>query len=163
MLCDKCKQNNATVHITRIINGVMQEEHLCTQCAAASGQILGATQPIGWQHLLGGFTQPVQDKRCSQCGLSYSDFSRSGKMGCPQCYREFTNQVPELLHRIHGATRHVGKVPARGREEVIVDRKIKTMKEELAQLVAAEKFEEAAKLRDEIKNLEQDHSQQAGA
>jgi len=154
MLCDRCKQNNATVHITRIINGVMREEHLCAQCANAEGKVFHGTPSIGWQHLFGGFAQPSQDKYCPQCGMSYRDFRQKGKMGCPQCYREFAAQVPALLQGIHGSNSHVGKIPARGQKALLNDRKIVGMKEQLSVLVADEKFEEAAKLRDEIKAFE---------
>ncbi len=154
MLCDRCKQNNATVHITRIFNGMMREEHLCAQCATAEGKVFHGTPSIGWQHLFGGFTQPSQDKCCSECGMSYRDFRQKGKMGCPQCYREFAAQVPALLQGIHGCSNHIGKIPARGQKALLADRELSNMKKKLADLVDQEKFEEAAKLRDEIKAAE---------
>ncbi len=156
MLCDKCKKNNATVHITRIVNGVMQEEHLCSQCAGTAGQIF-APQPIGWQNLFGGFQnmpEPEQT-RCPQCGMTYRDFRQKGKMGCPQCYRAFSGQVPKLLESIHGSSHHRGKIPVAGGGKTSMVGQLAAKKQQLEALVAQEKFEEAAVLRDEIKALEE--------
>lgn len=161
MLCDRCKKNNATVHITKINNGVMNEEHLCPACAQASGQLFNAKPEIGWQNLFGGFAQPVQTQRCSVCGRSYADFAKSGKMGCPQCYREFALQLPPLLQRIQGGLQHRGKAPlgslqqqAEAAIEGDANQEIARLKKELSQLVAEERFEEAAQLRDKIKAAE---------
>lgn len=157
MLCDKCKKNNATVHITRIINGVMEEQHLCAQCAGTAGEIFSSPETIGWQNLFSGFykMQEPDPSRCPQCGLTYGEFRENGKMGCPQCYREFSEQMPKLLEGIHGSCHHRGKIPVSSGGKSNTVGKLAAMKQQLEQLVSTEKFEEAAVLRDQIKALEE--------
>ncbi len=92
--------------------------------------------------------------QCPRCGLAYSGFKETGRLGCAECYGAFQFQLRPLLRRIHGDTRHRGKVPARGGEGVARSRQIQRLHDELQRAVEREEFEHAASIRDEIRRLE---------
>ena len=97
----------------------------------------------------------VNEPACPHCGMTYSEFNRLGYFGCPDCYAAFAKEIKPLLQRIHGATKHIGKVPNRGSGVFRTVHHIKRLRQHLQQLVRDEKFEEAASVRDEIRALEQ--------
>ena len=162
MLCDICGKNEATVHFTEIVNDQMTKLHLCEECAKRKGEEM--EEHFGLADLLAGLADlgtPVEvakDKKlkCPSCGLTYSDFKKIGKVGCDQCYDTFKVYLVPLLKRIHGSDVHVGKVP---RKKVKASRgkkvDIEELKKKLKHAVELEEFEEAARLRDEIKKHEQ--------
>lgn len=168
MLCDECQKEPACVHITKIINQQKIEKHLCEQCARKSGEIIG--KGISnifnskfsvhdflkemFDYTLPDNAQQVQEPVCSECGLSYSEFSRSGKFGCSGCYQAFEGQLEPLIKRIHGTAVHTGKVPKRCGRRFGVEQQIKRLRHELELCVRREEYEQAAKLRDEIRVLE---------
>ena len=94
--------------------------------------------------------------KCPHCGLTYADFRKSGRLGCAQCYYTFKDSLSSLLKRVHGSSEHVGKVPALAGKEVAVSRTLKELREKLHRSIQKEEFEEAAKLRDRIRELEKD-------
>lgn len=162
MLCDICGKNEATVHFTEIVNDQITKLHLCEECAKHKGEEM--EEHFGLADLLAGLAdlgtpvETVKDKKlkCPSCGLAYSDFKKIGKVGCGQCYDTFKAHLVPLLKRIHGSELHIGKAPrkkgkpARRRK---VD--IEGLKRKLKHVVELEEFEEAARLRDEIKKHEQ--------
>lgn len=160
MLCQKCNQYPATTHIHTYINGVESEVNLCAKCAAESGY--AGFSGLGFGDLLGSLfgeslsSQPpaADTPRCKCCGASFSDIAESGRMGCGNCYPTFIDQLMPSLQRIHGKTRHVGKVPPTAPPEVRAASRLQKLKAELARTVEAEEFEKAAALRDEIRQLE---------
>jgi protein arginine kinase activator len=87
--------------------------------------------------------------QCPRCGLLYSGFRETGRLGCAECYTAFQFQLRPLLRRIHGDTRHRGKRPFGEGEGATRFRQIQRMHER-------EEFERAATLRDEIRRLEED-------
>ena len=91
-----------------------------------------------------------QEKKCSNCGLTYADFVRTGKLGCSQCYEAFHNQIKPLLNRLHGHFKHMGKIPASIRIQADRIQKIEEIKNRLKQAVLKEEYEKAAELRDQI-------------
>lgn len=165
MLCDKCKKNVATTHIKTSINGVIESHHLCSQCAKQSSYV---QSPLGLNHLLGSFfgdavkaaPQSNKRKRCSGCGLCFDDIAESGIVGCDKCYDTFFEQLLPSLQRMHGKAYHAGKVPERVRIEAPVadtaEDKIAELKAQLSDAISKEDFEQAAKLRDEIKALKEE-------
>ena len=156
MLCEKCGKNHATTHIKTVVNGIVREYNLCSSCAAQNGY---ATNSITGMlaSMLGDMQSPKlqNQKTCSVCGATFSDIAHSGKMGCGECYNTFKEEILPYLKRVHGATHHTGKIP--NRAPLIVKSKEKTVEElrqELTRMVAEEKYEQAAKLRDKIKEME---------
>ncbi|HZK01454.1 MAG TPA: UvrB/UvrC motif-containing protein, partial [Anaerovoracaceae bacterium] len=92
---------------------------------------------------------------CPQCGSTYNDFKRSGKLGCSVCYSTFNNMLAPLIKRIQGNNVHAGKIPKKSGSLIKLRKEIKSLKDQLQQLVETEEFEEAARVRDEIKELEE--------
>ena len=94
-------------------------------------------------------------KCCPCCGAAFSDIAETGKVGCSECYKTFYTELLPYLKRIHGGVRHTGKVP--GTKQLVIKEEtgsVSELKAKLASLVAAEKYEEAAVVRDEIKKME---------
>jgi len=159
MLCCICKEKPATVHYTQIAGDKTQKLDLCESCAKSKG----ATDPTGFAFadlLLGlGASQEVEqavggsDVKCPHCGFSHADFKKSGRLGCPDCYQTFAEGLEGLLKTMHKGTRHVGKVPAALRQTREASDRIKVLQKKLAKAIEEENFEQAAILRDELKQL----------
>jgi protein arginine kinase activator len=162
MLCELCKQTQATVHLTEIVNDQMTELHLCESCANQKGSQVESH--FGLSDLLSGLVdygkQPdpeagVVAKSCVNCGLTYDDFRKVGRLGCSECYSTFKRSLSSLLKRIHGAPVHVGKSPTRLVKPVKAKAELMELKRKLEHAIEHEAFEEAAGLRDQIRRLEQ--------
>lgn len=182
MKCQNCGENEANFRYTEIINGVKKEIALCDECRKKLGiQGLDFNIPINFSSFLGDFlneydnselfpmlTKPKQLK-CETCGMTYEQFMRDGKFGCSDCYNIFDSKIEPLLKRVHGETKYLGrkgkvsKTPVlknEEKQEEVKDEKtekentLADMKKELKKLIKEEKYEEAAILRDKIKDLE---------
>jgi len=172
MLCQICGKNPATVHFTEIHDNRMSEIHVCERCAEEKGMQSPATQhKFEIADLLAGMvdamTQTEEERvghvQCPRCGLLYSSFKETGRLGCADCYTAFQFQLRPLLRRIHGDTRHRGKVPARGGAGATRTRQIQRLHDDLQRSVEREDFEAAAGIRDEIRKLEAElQAQRAG-
>ncbi|WP_159887839.1 UvrB/UvrC motif-containing protein [Paenibacillus puerhi] len=166
MICQECGKKQATLHFTKILNGEKTEFHICESCAREKGEMIPGT-PGGFSihNLLSGLldfepTSPnqtaakVQPTRCDHCGLTYSQFSKVGRFGCSECYKHFNERLDPLFKRVHGNTTHTGKVPKRSGGLIKIKREIEELKKDLQGRIEQEEFEEAAKLRDKIRELE---------
>lgn len=161
MLCDDCKKNTACIHLTQIMNGEKIDKQLCEYCAQKYGDIVFTnSDSFSSDDFLQSFfnnsyatTQP-QSKVCENCGISYSDFTKSGKLGCSECYKFFKNKLVPLLRRIHGSAEHSGKIPKRSGGKMELRNRIKMIRKDLEAHIVAEEYEMAAKLRDEIRKIE---------
>lgn len=163
MLCDICGKNPATVHLTEIIDDQITELHLCEKCAQEKS--VAMEQQFGLADLLAGLSEfgtPKEEKeavkiKCANCGLGFEDFKKIGRLGCSDCYPTFKRYLAPLLRRIHGSSQHVGKTPIK---VVAASRGVKKkpnleeMRRKLQMAIEREEFEEAAKIRDQIKELE---------
>ncbi len=165
MRCEHCNEREATTHIKKIINGNKTELHLCSECAAELGvaeefspenffadtffgNLLGAGIPA--MNVLSGV------ERCESCGSSFNDIVKNGSVGCAHCYEKLE---PSIV-KIHGKTKHVGKnvtytVDESEKAETPED-KAEKLKEKLKQAIKEQRFEDAAELRDKIKELNQE-------
>lgn len=165
MLCDVCKQAEATVHLTQIVNGEKRESHLCEACARSDTEA-GWLEPVfSFNKFLGGLLDPETASglgagtararvRCPNCGLTFADFKRLGHLGCSECYETFDQQLEPVLRRIHGGTAHTGKVPAKAGTALRRRREMDRLRQELQAAVAKEEYERAAELRDRLRALE---------
>lgn len=161
MICQICNKKLATVHLTEIINDQMTELHICENCAKAKG-IAGLGQPFGLQDLLAGlvdFGVPVGDgkkvvDKCPNCKMTYEDFRKTGRFGCSQCYETFKETLEPLLKKIHGSVQHLGKSPMTSGESFDRKKELQEFQLRLQRAIQAEAFEEAAKIRDKIRELE---------
>lgn len=168
MMCDECKKNMATVHVTQVVNGQKTEMHLCSECAAKKGVMMfnldmsNFSLPKLFGSFFQGFSAPALgeimsvDPVCPNCGMHLSRLSQLGRLGCSECYNTFAEQLEPALRRIHGHTRHVGRVPARQGGTIKLQREIESLKAQLKKAVQDEQYEKAAELRDRIKKLEKE-------
>lgn len=160
MLCEKCGKNTATTHIKTVINGVVTEMNLCGYCAAKHGYTdfsKGSLSALLSSMLASGVQNAgkIQTGRCSFCGATFAQIAESGKVGCANCYKDFKNELLPYFKRIHGSVQHSGKNPISVKlATTSATPTIEELKIRLAELVALEKFEEAAVLRDKIKEEE---------
>jgi protein arginine kinase activator len=164
MKCQFCS-NPATVHHTDIINKQKREMHLCEACAREKNLISddpdGLNIPAVLQVVLGSLPaqarDPLADAVCPACGTPYAHFKAQGRLGCPADYEAFRPLLEPLLERVHSnGMRHVGKVPRRHRRRLLKARRVE-LEARLRSAVTAERYEEAARLRDEIRGLGADH------
>jgi protein arginine kinase activator len=157
MLCCVCKEKEATVHLTQIAGEKMQKVDLCEECAKTKG-VNDLTSFSVADLLLGlGASQEIEQAgggtvvRCPRCGFTQADFKKAGRLGCPECYKTFADALEGLLKTMHKGTRHVGKVPESLRQNRDLSDRLKLLQRKLTKAIETEDFEQAALLRDEIK------------
>lgn len=167
MKCQHCNEKEATTYIKKNINGKVTEMHLCSECAKELGvmdefstenfladtffgNFLGAGIPS--MNILSGVD------RCEYCGSTFNDIVKSGKVGCAHCYTKFEDKLEPSIIKIHGKTSHVGKNVSYTEIPEKEDKKdeVKSLKEDLKRAVKEQRFEDAAVLRDKIKELTQE-------
>src|SRR5215813_14144398 len=158
MKCQKC-HNQAILHITEVLGEEQFEElHLCEECAH---KYLDETQKSGG--MKAGSAVPSQEseepvalqRECSHCGIKFVDFRNTGRLGCPLDYQEFREELTPLLENIHGETRHCGKTPRRLPQSRQTQSELVQLRKQLLQAISKEAYEEAAQLRDRIRQLEE--------
>jgi protein arginine kinase activator len=155
--CQKCPKT-ATLHITEVANYEVEEElHLCEDCAHKYlyGSQQGLTGKGASAEDEGDEREGASQQTCSACGLKFVEFRNSGRLGCPQDYETFRSDLLPLLENIHGETRHKGKVPRRLPESKQMQSELGQLRRQLSQAVSREAYEEAAGLRDRIRQLEE--------
>ena len=177
MLCQNCNHNEANDRYTQIINGEKKEMFLCDKCSKELGiDDMKLSLPIDFSSFFGDLLseydnafmpllQEPHELKCDKCNMTYSEFMELGKFGCENCYNAFSGRIDPVLKRIQGSNRYTGRKAEMNEEN---EKEVKTnnkaqepkgdkltkLKAELKQLVKEEKYEEAAKIRDEIKKLE---------
>lgn len=200
MKCSNCKQNEATVKFLQIINGEKTEMFLCENCAEEIGiDNIDITIPMdfssfiseffdnfGEQELLSALTESKHEK-CNNCGLSYDEFVKTGKLGCIDCYDVFRDRIDLITKNIQGSSEHKGKRVGKSgseitsnklekfygedndknvnstqkisnqdvKEKINENEQIEILKMKLKKAVKEENYEDAAKIRDEIKKLQE--------
>ena len=172
MLCQNCGKNEATTHVKRVINGDTNEIHLCAECAQhlGYGDIFSGFG-LNLDDFFGGFLGDTMQKlsapveqRCPKCGNTFRDIANSGRMGCSDCYRTFYDKLLPSIQRIHGRIHHNGKQTdtsvdtSKNNDKSASEKELKALKEELSKAVENQEFEQAAVLRDKIKELENKES-----
>ncbi len=187
MLCDNCKKREANVRYSENINGVRRELNLCEECSKKLGiGEMGLDMPINFSSFFGDFIEDFSNAefmpmfnelktlKCENCGYTFEDIAHTGKVGCANCYEVFEDRLAPIIRRIQSSNHHVGRIGKRIDKKIeerqerkgnkVQDKKEKTpkeklegLKEDLKQAIKEEKYEEAAKLRDEIKKLEENN------
>lgn len=172
MLCQNCGKNEATTHVKKIVNGDTTEMHLCPECAQhlGYGDIFSGFG-LNLDDFFGGFLGDTMQKlaspaeqKCPKCGNTFTDIVNSGRIGCSDCYRTFYDKLLPSIQRIHGRIKHNGKQitspksePVKSKEDTLAEQ-ISNLKSQLESAVANQEFEQAAILRDKIKELENNKS-----
>jgi len=181
MLCDNCKNNEATIRYTEIINGEKKEMHLCEECSHKFGiDNINFNMPISFSNFFSGLLdeeynssefmplfQNIRELKCDNCNMTYSEFAEKGKFGCPECYDVFSNKIDSLLKRLHGSNKYIGRRALNSKlDNTIVNEiennkeikkeetKLEKLQNDLKKAIADERYEDAAKIRDEIKKID---------
>jgi len=160
MICDVCKTHPATVYLTQIVDGNMKKINLCESCSKEKG----VSDPTAFalaDLLLGmGETQQVEQlpptEHCPVCGFTQTDFKKTGRLGCSDCYETFDEVLASLIKAMHKGTQHTGKVPTRYSRSLARTDRLNELRRHLDEAVSNEDYETAANLRDEIRQLEND-------
>ena len=155
--CDLCSKP-ATVHLTQIVNNKVHKVDLCEACAQAKG----VTDPSGFSLadlLLKASLNPEPATpagvKCERCGCTQNDFKKHGRFGCPTCYDTFRGVIEPMLESMHHGTAHAGKVPTRALERKSLYDRLTKLELDLTEAVKTERYEDAARTRDEINQVKQ--------
>ena len=181
MLCDNCGKREANVRYSENINGRKKELHLCEECSKKLGiENMDFNMPIDFSSFFGGLLEDfgtndfmplfneVKQLKCDNCGYTFEDIVNTGKLGCENCYSVFENRLDPIIKKIQGSNKHVGrtgKIIDSKISEKINNKdsktennkdvsKVEKLQNDLKKAIREEKYEEAAKIRDEIKKLE---------
>ena len=159
MMCETCGKKMATVHWTEMVNDAVKKMHLCEACAATKG--LDVNNPAAFSDVmlgLGAQKEPAAKERdvaCALCHMRITDFKKTSRLGCQACYETFADELKPLLEAMHKGNQHVGKVPAhkaaKGAAKASLLPSPASLRQKLETAIAAEKYEEAASLRDQIR------------
>ena len=175
MFCENCGRNYANVKYTKIINGQKNELFLCEECSNKLG-IQNFNIPIDISSFFSDFFDEIENEnlfpqilsskkmKCDKCNLTFEEFIQTGKLGCSECYTAFETRIDPLFKNLYGTNRHIGRlgkiensIPLDGEEkESVENTEIQELRKRLKKSIQEENYEEAAKLRDEIKKLEGD-------
>lgn len=175
MICDNCRKREANIKYTEDINGIKKEMYLCEECSKKLGiaNKLNFKMPIlNFNNFFENFFEDInnledntfikeiKELKCESCGTSFNDILNSGKYGCANCYDTFENRMDPILKKLQGANRHKGRLGKITEDKIEFkedERELKNenelgkLQEKLKQAIKEEKYEEAAKIRDEIK------------
>ena len=158
MKCQKCTKA-ATLHITDLLgDDQFEEHHLCEECAHKylyEGQGKSASKGIQTAPSEEGEEAVGLHRECDVCGLKFVDFRNTGRLGCPHDYQAFREELLPLLENIHGETKHCGKTPRRLPQNKQTQSELIQLRKQLLSAVNREAYEEAARLRDRIRQLEE--------
>jgi protein arginine kinase activator len=156
MKCQRCPKQ-ATLHITEVLGEDRFEEvHLCEECAKKYLYEPQQKKAAKASELLTEEGEPdaIGGKQCEACGIKFVEFRNHGRLGCPHDYDAFKDDLLPLLESVHGDTKHAGKAPRRLPKAKAGQLELAQLRRKLQQLVTEEKYEEAARVRDKIKELE---------
>ena len=181
MLCENCKKREANVRYSENINGVKKELHLCEECSRKLGitDKMDFKMPtLDFSNFFGSFLEDfstpdfmpllneVKQVKCESCGSTFDDIINTGRYGCANCYDVFEDRMDPILKKLQGANRHNGRLGKISNNKVKYEETEKTKKsnsnknkleelqEELKKAIKEERYEDAAKIRDEIKKEE---------
>ena len=173
MLCDNCGKREANVRYTENINGRKKELHLCEKCSEKLGiSKMDFNMPIDFSSFFGGFMEnifepdympflnEVKELKCENCGYTFQNIANTGKLGCANCYDIFESKLDPIIRKIQGANQHTGRTGKILENKIIeqpknegekAESKIEQLQKELKKAIKEERYEDAAKIRDEIK------------
>ncbi len=175
-MCQNCGKNEVTFRYTQVINGVKKEMNLCDNCARELGlKDMNFSMPINFSSFLSDFFNDsllpsfvgTQTLQCNNCKTTFDDFVNSGEFGCSSCYDLFEDRIEPILRNLQGSTRHVGrgyreitpstvKNTAKKKVEKKEENELDKLQKDLQKAIKDERYEDAAKIRDEIKKIEKD-------
>lgn len=168
MFCERCRKNEATIHLSEVVKNIKSEVHLCEKCAREIGlntkiSNFSLTLPEMLTFLnVNDSPDFTESGRCHSCGCSFAEYRKNGKLGCPDCYEYLSEELAPVLVSFFTDRRHVGKSPARTyeRSAVLMEDPVGSsiphvddLQSELDAAVRDERYEDAAVLRDRIREI----------
>jgi protein arginine kinase activator len=164
-LCDACHKAVAKIHVTDVQSGkAVQQRHFCKACAASGGMLQGTPMKLSpevlddlFSGLKGGepsSRRPKDTLACVGCGMTLAEFRMRGRMGCPRCYLVFKAALVPLLDRVHDGNSHRGRFPGRAPAAAVQPDLVADLKRRLADAIHGQAYEDAARLRDELRKVE---------
>ena len=152
MLCEECGKNQAEVMMTTVINGESTTRHLCRECLKKykAGDLQAVLAAV-----LSAMTTKNQTSEitCPRCGETYAEFQKTGMLGCAECYQAFSKELTPLITRVQGRAQHAGRRPPVSEEEQARQNRMEELRSLMEAAVVEENFEEAARLRDELRAM----------
>ena len=180
MLCENCKKREANVRYSENINGVKKEMNLCEECSKKLGitdkmdfRMPSLDIPSFFGSFLEDFNTPeftpflneIKQLTCDSCGSTFDDIVNTGRYGCANCYDVFEDRMDPILKKLQGANRHTGRLGKLSNNKVNFekdiaketkpngDNKLEKLQDDLKSAIKDERYEDAAKIRDEIKKM----------
>lgn len=155
MKCHHCDKQ-ATVHLTQILNGQMHKMDLCESCAQAKGVTNPENLSIGslMENVPDSSDDAASPMTCESCGTTHNEFKKGGRLGCEACYHVFRPVLDPLLDGMHAGIKHLGKIPAGSKVRVQFEQSMSQLQTKLQDSIEQEDYEEAARIRDQLKDLE---------
>ena len=160
-VCQHCSVNPATIHYTELREDERIELHVCEECALEQG-LSTETAVLGMGASLiqaSMEAMATENRRCPDCGITFKEFRRRGRLGCPRDYEVFADALIPMIEKMHGgASKHVGRISdvhAAADAVTLLSAAIRKLKRRMHKAIRAEQYEEAASLRDEIVEHEQ--------
>ena len=161
MFCNVCNKNDVTVHLIQMLEGEIKKVDMCESCAQNQGvdepgislvDLLVGLGP-GASEAVSGMSTEQKPSKCPTCGYTQADFKKSGRLGCPDCYVTFEDGLNQMLRSMHKGLKHTGKAPKNYRNTRELEAKSKKLEKELKKAVKEERYEDAAVIRDSLKEL----------
>ena len=157
MLCEECGKNQAEVLVTTVVNGQSATRHLCRACLkkyqAGDLQAVLAAILSAMAGKLQETDEEMPDIVCPKCGETYAEFQKTGMLGCAECYQAFRKELAPVITRVQGRSQHAGRKPPVSEEEQARQDRMAELRGLMEAAVAEENFEEAARLRDELRAM----------
>ncbi|BEP30164.1 UvrB/UvrC motif-containing protein [Helicovermis profundi] len=163
MKCEKCKINEATIHFNKVINDEKYDLFYCESCAKLLDEVDYDT-PFSKDKMISSLMESINSSplkvnyivmtKCSKCGITYAKYKEIGLVGCSNCYKTFDEKFQKIISTIQKENFHLGKTPSEFSQQVDINKEIDLLKKELRKAINIEAFEEAVKIRDSIRALE---------
>lgn len=168
MICDFCHKRKAAYYIEQTTKTSKMTIHICAKCAEARG-ISG--DPNSMRKSFAALVEEINasaknanqksDKCCPGCGCSLTEIKKTGKVGCPECYAIFAEDIIVQMksHGIKGP--YTGSLPRRiaGFRSRLTDRM--DIRTKLEESLKNEDYEKAAVYRDFLKALDRNSVSQS--
>jgi protein arginine kinase activator len=165
MKCQQCEKP-VTFHITEITDQEPLAIHLCEECAKdylakdpkeeeqPPLSLAGALAQQMKVHQTADDLAKLDQSTCPICGITFYEFRKIGRLGCPHDYVVFQEEMEPLIVNIHGAVEHTGKAPKRSGLSSEMQTELIRLRREMATAIEKEDYEMASELRDQIRQIE---------
>ncbi|HDQ99638.1 MAG TPA: hypothetical protein ENN51_05060 [candidate division WOR-3 bacterium] len=156
--CDICGERDATLRVRQVDKAGAADIEICAECAKVRGFTEARKISTSVAEIMAGMKRDVAEGDeaivCPGCGMTFAEFKRKGRLGCARCYPAFDDKLRPLIRRIQGAVQHVGRAAKAGRRRARDQMALVRLRAELEAAIAAEDYEQAARLRDELGKAE---------